>query len=150
MLMEWPGLTLSWLWEMSDANVIDEDVNKARLIYDYCRAHRPRIKLAESWANGASASLVDVGCIPDDRDLLRSLLLTGGGYSRWFEAWRAAIWRDIFPILITRTEFSLPKRTEGFPVLDPVASALLSRLDLRYTNAAPSAGDLLGGIIPIG
>lgn len=88
LLAEWPGLTLSWLWEVTKATP-----EVAQDIYEYLVREDREIPVGGPWGRSVSVPLHQTGCLPSDL-----AIFTGGYWSSsvapytWPHAWRHGVW----------------------------------------------------------
>ena len=134
-LQEWPGLTLPWLWR-----VTDKTPTVAEQVFDWLLAHRRQVRLEGSFAHGALAPIERVGCLPVDQLLFNGDLSPFfGSQNWWLLAWRAGVWKGILTFVGVE---SVPEATrlDGFPVVRPLDAAVLDKVyeaGRRYVS--PSA-----------
>ncbi|WP_344904711.1 HD domain-containing protein [Actinomadura meridiana] len=121
-LLKWPGLTLSWLWQVAESapevaqqifvRLVDEDL---------------RIPIGTSWGQDGKVSARDTGCLPQDQELFGF----EGGYrlsARWFDSWRTGQWTPRVPIKPGIREHPVAAAGAGFPVVDPIDAQMLDQL----------------------
>lgn len=118
-LMDWPGFTMSWLWELAD-----EDIPLAQLVFEYAVAagrYLPVGDLHADWHETAQVSLAAVGCLNGDGELLAEERHRDEG---WFTPWRCGVWRGI----VENPGGCPPMTVAGFPVPDPIDAGFLGDL----------------------
>jgi hypothetical protein len=124
-LQEWPGLTLPWLWR-----VTDKTPTVAEQVFDWLLAHRRQVPVEGSFAHGMLAPVERVGCLPVDQLLFNGEMGPFYGPSvsnMWLLAWRVGIWKGILTFVGMET---VPEatRVDGFPVVRPLDAAVLDKV----------------------
>ena len=137
-LMTWQGFTLSWLWQ-----VTDDDVVRAKQIFDHGVSAGQQIPVFQGSAPDNRAALHVVGCLPLDNEVVR--LKDYYSYGMWITAWRVGVWRSA--ALPADAEHVGAWRIEGFPVPDPVDGKQLSALARNIHNTRPDIGEILHSLI---
>lgn len=139
-LMEWPGFTLSWLWQ-----VVDSDAAVAQQIFEHAVAVRRGVRIGAAWGQATSASLEIVGCFDSDPYLFGPEGRIGAG--RWITAWRTGVWRSLVSAQPNVWRIWPPTEcTTGFPVPEPVDSAVLRQLQPYNGNGMPGGDEVLGAL----
>jgi hypothetical protein len=134
-LQEWRGLTLPWLWR-----VTDKTPTVAEQVFDWLLAHQRQIPVEGSFAHGTLAPIERVGCLPVDQLLFNGDLgLSSGSRNMWLLAWRVGVWKGILTFVGVE---SVPEATQldGFPVVRPLDAAVLDKVyEAGRRYASPSA-----------
>lgn len=144
-LANWQGLTLNWLWK-----VTEKTPAVAETVFDWLAEHDRDLPLEGSWAHGQTPPARRVGCLPVDQELF-----TGGlrGYSdatdQWLLAWRVGVWSGVVRFPGTE-KVPAATRLEGFPIARPRDAAVVDRVyeaGNHYLSSSrygrPSVDDLL-------
>ncbi|MFG1922391.1 caspase family protein [Cryptosporangium sp. NPDC048952] len=137
-LMEWPGLTLAWLWKLTESAP-----RIAQRIFDELVRRDQPIVVGGAWGQNERVQLGRVGCLPEDRKIFdptrRDYFAAG-----WLWHWRAAAWdRPPGPAVAKRrAREALSPETDGRPVAGPIDASILATLG-RYDNGAPITPDQL-------
>ena len=132
-LQNWPGLTLSWLWSVTETTPsIAEDV------FTWLLTHEHELAVEESWGL-ATAPVKRVGCLPTDRELFTGEMFTWfDPTSRaWLTAWRVGIWKGISHF-VGAERIPEATRLDGFPVVHPLDANILSGIYMRGRSRGPS------------
>lgn len=134
-LRHWPGLTLSWLWEVADTTPsIAEDV------FTYLVENEHELAVQGNWGRSTAAAR-HVGCLPVDRELHTGEMIpwAGGPFNWWISAWRVAAWKGI--TTITGMEHvAEPATLVGFPVVGPLDANILGEIyDHSQYNRRPGS-----------
>ncbi|WP_147339730.1 HD domain-containing protein [Actinomadura spongiicola] len=121
-LLRWPGLTLSWLWQVAKSapevaqqifvRLVEEDVH---------------IPIGTSWGQDSSISVRNTGCLPQDQELF-GLEAGSRGFGRWFDAWRSGQWRSRAATKSGIREHPAAVASGGFPIVDPNDAQMLAQL----------------------
>ncbi|WP_081975974.1 caspase family protein [Amycolatopsis sp. MJM2582] len=122
-LQEWAGLTLPWLWDVSDKTpAIAED------IFTYLLAQGHDVSVQGAWGR-TSAPLSQVGCLPIDRELFTGEMIpwSGTARNRWISAWRVGAWKG-GPAFAGSEHVAEPATTAGFPVVSPMDANVLGTI----------------------
>jgi hypothetical protein len=139
-LMRWPGFTLTWLWEVAKS-----DSALAQQIFEYAAPAGQRVKIDEKWPargtgeEGKLVSLGVVGCLPVENEFL----FEARGAARWFEGWRAGVWRSLGVPLPAGVAAGSPGSIAGFPVPDPVDAALIAEWQAQLSDTPTNIARLL-------
>jgi Caspase domain len=133
-LIEWPGYNLSWLWQVAESNPA-----VAQQIFEYAVKAGGSISIGAAWGQSSAVSLDAVGCMPYDRAFMDRM--TSLGY--WLNNWRSGVWRDLVSGRTDSWWVIPPDRVTGFPVPDPIDSALIRRIRFRYPDEMPSRDTIL-------
>lgn len=131
-LLKWPGLTLSWLWQVAESapevaqqifvRLVDEDA---------------RIPIGTSWGQDSKVSARDIGCLPQDQELF-GLEVGYKVFGRWFDSWRTGQWRLRIPTKPGIRERPAAAAGGGFPVVDPIDAQMLDQLShWNWDDAVP-------------
>ncbi|NUT17834.1 MAG: hypothetical protein HOV77_01480 [Hamadaea sp.] len=141
-LMAWPGLTLHWLWQVTNSSPVT-----AQMIFEEACRRRLDLTIGGPWGQGLTASIMDVGCLPVDEQLFQD-----SQYSLadrwWMIVWRSAVWNRKLPGLIPAyAEIPSVARLDGYPVVEPRDALALTDLDsaVNYLSRVgrPEADDLV-------
>ncbi|MFG2091901.1 caspase family protein [Spirillospora sp. NPDC048824] len=120
-LLEWPGLTLSWLWQVAES--VPEI---AQQIFTCLLEQDVPIPIGTSWGQDSKVSARDIGCFPEDRDLFDATRFYSVG--RWFSAWRAGQWGPLIRTKPNIRELPASRAGGGFPIVDPIDAQILDQL----------------------
>jgi hypothetical protein len=82
------------------------------------------------------------GCFPTDAELFEADRRYYF-YARWFSAWRAGTWSKLVRTPAKIRALALADNTSGFPVPDPIDSALFDRLNTSRNDEPPTADSIL-------
>lgn len=123
-LMKWDGFTLSWLWRVADSAPA-----VAQQIFEYAVAAGHRVRVGTAREQSSTVALGVVGCMPEDQHGINQGIYSG----YWMRNWRIGIWRNIASASSRAWWITPPEQVIGFPVPDPIDSALLGRI--RYNDA---------------
>ncbi|MFG1754072.1 HD domain-containing protein [Streptosporangium sandarakinum] len=119
-LVSWPGLTMSWLWELAES-----DLWVAQLVFRHLVSVATVIPMGGSWGDNTRVLVNIVGCCPTDAVLLdpeQGFL----SHSRWFMAWRLGLWSRLITVQFDAWHpRALNTCDEGFPTIDPADGELL-------------------------
>ncbi|UQU62521.1 caspase family protein [Couchioplanes caeruleus] len=124
-LQEWPGLTLPWLWR-----VTDKTPAVAEQVFDRLLAQRRRVPVEGSFAHGVLAPIERVGCLPVDQLLFNGDPISFYGPSAsnmWLLAWRVGIWKGVLTF-VGMEHVPEATRVDGFPVVRPLDAAVLDKV----------------------
>ncbi|SEM64265.1 caspase family protein [Nonomuraea pusilla] len=137
-LMSWPGLTLTWLWEVTESAP-----HVAQRIFDHIVRTGGQLPVGGALAGGAVARSPALGCLPGDERLLDPLR-SGMVHARWFAAWRVGVWVRHTGTRPTGTRIKAPTEDPtGFPVVGPIDADLLTRLDVFRSDVPPGIRELV-------
>ncbi|MDW5322522.1 caspase family protein [Plantactinospora sp. KLBMP9567] len=122
-LARWPGLNLSWFWEVTRSTP-----SVAQDVFSYLAGVDQELPVEGPWGHGVSVPIRRVGCLPVDLDLF-----TGEGAwwigqdQAWLRAWRFGVWRGSAPSL---GEDFVPAvvHTDGLPTVEPFDADMLESL----------------------
>lgn len=129
-LMSWPGLTLSWLWKLTESAP-----QVAQLVFQHLVSVGLPIPAGGFWGSGTHVPVDALGCSPSDWDLFDPGK-TGYIYGRWFAAWRAGQWaRLIGSRSSARHTRAVNTCAEGFPTVDPADAEMLSKINHLSSDA---------------
>ncbi|MEV6482816.1 caspase family protein [Streptomyces sp. NPDC051576] len=131
-LNAWPGLTLSWLWEVTDSSA-----EVAERIFKHLAKTRAEIPIGGGWGQSATVPLAEVGCVPQDKELFDPKSRNYYLYSRWFTIWRSGAWKGRASTQRNLRRIPQALSVEGFPLADPIDGALLARLHRQYGEDSP-------------
>lgn len=136
-LMKWPGLTLSWLWQVAASAP-----EVAQQIFDHMLEEDVAVPVGSSWGQGTQVSVRDTGCLPDDGKLFDP---TRWNYyvSRWFGAWRAGQWAPLVTSKSNVRDRAIAAAGGGFPIVDPIDAQLLDKLSHTMWDNAVSIDQIL-------
>jgi hypothetical protein len=145
-LMKWPGLTLSWLWKVTEtAPAVAQDIFAQLIKVGY------QFPAEGLWGGAEQAPASRVGCLPVDRALFNGEMnhIWNHTSNLWLTGWRAGAWKGIV------SSFGLDHvaevtRLDGFPLVGPLDANVLGEVyDAgRYIGSSaeyghPSVDDLL-------
>ncbi|MFP3962760.1 caspase family protein [Actinomadura fulvescens] len=136
-LLNWPGLTLSWLWQVTESAP-----EVAQQIFDYLVRENASIPVGSVWGHGARVAVGDMGCFPKDGELFNPENWARY-YARWFSAWRAGRWARLVgsrPHAMTAPHVV---NGEGLPAVDPTDAELLSNLNHLHNDGILYVDELL-------
>ncbi|MFJ7218873.1 caspase family protein [Amycolatopsis sp. NPDC098790] len=122
-LQQWAGLTLPWLWDVSERTpAIAEDV------FTFLVAQNHDVSVQGVWGR-TSAPLGQVGCLPIDRELFTGEMIPWRGGTRdwWISAWRVGAWRG-GPAFAGSEHVAEPATIAGFPVVSPMDANVLGTI----------------------
>ncbi|MDQ1034758.1 hypothetical protein QFZ75_001174 [Streptomyces sp. V3I8] len=131
-LDDWPGLTLSWLWEVTNSSA-----EVAERVFKHLVEVEAEIPIGGGWGQSATISLAGTGCVPQDKELFDPKSRGYYLYSRWFTIWRSGAWKGRSSAQWNLRRIPQALSVEGFPVADPVDGALLARLNHHYGEDRP-------------
>lgn len=144
-LQQWPGLTLPWLWDVSDNTpAIAEDV------FAYLLTQKQEVSVQGAWGR-ITAPLSQVGCLLIDRELFTGELILRGRQAEgsWMSSWRVGAWKGV-TTFVGSEKVAEPATTSGFPVVSPMDANVLEAIHSagRYYGATgrfgrPSIGEIL-------
>ncbi|MEU8041153.1 caspase family protein [Streptosporangium sp. NPDC049078] len=123
MLMDWPGLSLSWLWDVTKSTP-----EVAQRVFDHLVRSGTEIQAGGGWGQGTTVPAAQVGCVPEDRELFDPKNWYSF-YAGWFMTWRSGVWKRLVGGQRTFRRIPSALSVEGFPVAGPIDGALLSRLN---------------------
>ncbi|MBO4208841.1 wHTH domain-containing protein [Micromonospora echinofusca] len=115
-LVGWPGLTLRWLWSVTEAKP-----EVAQQVYEYLVEHGVRIPLGREAVDAELVDLGRVGCVPRDGRLL--VQMGSASMPGWLHSWRRAVWSLAGPV---GSRWASVARIEGYPVPAPLDGHLLT------------------------
>ncbi|MFC0038821.1 caspase family protein [Actinomadura rayongensis] len=121
-LMAWSGLTLNWLWQVTESAP-----EIAQQVFDHLVERRHALPIGSSWAQDAEALLNEIGCLPDDRKLFEQDRYLG--YGHWFTTWRTGIWSRLVSFRLRTRDRPSTVATEGFPVIEPGDAEIIAKLE---------------------
>ena len=159
-LMEWPGFTLSWLWEMARAassSLPARDLARAQEIFEHAANADKSVAVAgDEGPQGRPVPLRVTGCVPADDSVLSVNSSSRGPDT--FKAWRGGVWRSLGRDLqglqlLSEDEQILhraPERITGFPVPDAIDGAMLDAWAARGWYEPTSAHALLSAATAVG
>jgi hypothetical protein len=144
-LRQWPGLTLPWLWDVSNKTpVIAGDV------FTYLLTQEHDVSVQGAWGR-TSAPLGQVGCLPIDRELFTGEMIPWAAGMRdwWISAWRVGAWKGV-TTFVRSEQVAEPATIAGFPVVSPMDANVLGTIYFSghyYRSAAqyghPSIAEIL-------
>ncbi|MEU3994393.1 caspase family protein [Streptomyces fungicidicus] len=141
-LKAWPGLTLSWLWEVTDSSA-----EVAERVFQHLVDAGAEIAIGGGWGQSTTVPLAEVGCVPQDKDLFDPKSRGYYLYSRWFTTWRSGAWKGRSSTQRNLRRLPQALSVEGFPVADPIDGSLLARLRRQYGEDSPVLlEEILGAI----
>ncbi|WP_106402822.1 HD domain-containing protein [Actinocorallia populi] len=121
-LLDWPELTLTWLWKVTDSAP-----RVAQSIYRFLVAEQHPTPLGGSRGD-ARAPLTELGCLPFDHMIVG--IQSWGWHSadrRWLLAWRQGVWAQVANVSAER-HLPVPQDLAGFPAAGPEDSAALTKV----------------------
>jgi Caspase domain len=123
-LQEWSGLTLSWLWKVTETTP-----GVAEEVFNWLVNHGRDMPIEVSWAHSAPPSAARVGCLPVDRELFTGEML-GPVYDSsnlWLVCWRVGVWKGILTFIGVE---NVPEviRLDGFPVVRPRDASVIDQI----------------------
>ncbi|TDD50023.1 hypothetical protein E1286_12870 [Nonomuraea terrae] len=123
-LETWPGLTMSWLWEMTE-----DTPQRAQRVFDHLVKIDAQVPIGEFWARDLLVPIRAVGCLPEDAALL-SLRSQEGRYAVWLRTWRALQWHALLGHIPRSRMIQAAGggSGEGCPLVGPVDAKLLEGL----------------------
>ncbi|MBN6055206.1 caspase family protein, partial [Nonomuraea sp. RK-328] len=123
-LERWPGLTMSWLWQMTE-----KTPRTAQRAFEYLSKADASLPIGLTWAQETTVSVAKIGCLPVDGRLFNPHERpTSLGH--WLRTWRGRQWDQLNTYFLgSRAKGVGAGSAEGYPVVDPVDADLLSRLD---------------------
>ncbi|QXJ22964.1 caspase family protein [Actinomadura graeca] len=136
-LVEWPGLTVSWLWQVAESAP-----EVAQQIFEYLVEEDVRLRIGISWGQSTDVPVRKVGCLPADRKLY-DLADRNAYFSRWFGAWRAGQWEPLVVSKANVREHAIASASDGFPVVDPIDAKLLDKLSHQLWDNPVSVDNML-------
>ncbi|MFI6159166.1 caspase family protein [Micromonospora haikouensis] len=117
-LMTWPGLTLSWLWEVAEATP-----GVANDIFQRLLADGRSLAVEGAVGDGLAPEIRRVGCLPLDQRIV------GEGFhyfqDDWMTKWRLGVWKDYLK-LPSWYRVAAPRDISGLPLVDPFDAEILS------------------------
>ena len=127
-LMDWAGLSLSWLWEVAKSNP-----EVAQRIFTHLLNNDKVIPVGGTWGQNAKVSIAEVGCLPDDERLFDPKEKFRY-YGNWFASWRSGVWSKNVKPRSLKSDIPSAVAVAGFPVVDAIDGALLGRLGRFGSN----------------
>ncbi|MGW0058615.1 HD domain-containing protein [Streptosporangium sandarakinum] len=119
-LVSWPGLTMSWLWELAESAP-----KVAQLVFRHLVSVSAVIPMGGSWRDDTRVPLDAIGCCPIDASLLDPER-GWTNYNRWFTTWRVSQWSRLIAVQFKSWHpRALNACSEGFPTIDPLDTQLL-------------------------
>ncbi len=116
-LMDWPGLTLPWLWEVAETTP-----SVANDIFQRLRAEGRSLAVEGAVGHGVTADIRRVGCFPLDKTIV------GAGFhffsNDWLTQWRLGVWKDYLQ-LPAWYRVAAPGDISGLPLVDPFDAQVL-------------------------
>lgn len=130
-LQEWPGLTLSWLWQ-----VTDKTPAVAEEVFGWLVDNDREMPIEGSRAHSAPPPAARVGCLPVDRDLFNGEMYWSSydGTNMWLVGWRVGVWKGILAFVGVE---NVPEavRLDGLPVVRPLDASVIDQI---YEAGGPS------------
>jgi hypothetical protein len=118
-LMEWPGFTLSWLWQVADSQPLI-----AQQIFEHAVAAGRRVKTGTAWGRAEPVALDEVGCFGGDADIFGR----GNSISFSVNSWRKGVWRHLMPTQSRIWAVPTAEQVCGFRVPDPIDAMLIKKV----------------------
>ncbi|GGT38400.1 caspase family protein [Nonomuraea spiralis] len=132
-LMLWPGLTLTWLWAVTESAP-----RVAQRIFNHLVRTNTQIPVGGTMAAGAVMRSPALGCLPDDQRLLDPMRWRGY-HARWFAGWRVGAWTRHAGARPAGTSIqAVTQDPSGFPTAGPIDAELLTQLDAFTRAVAPN------------
>jgi hypothetical protein len=123
-LQAWPGLTLSWLWKVTETTP-----GVAEEVFNWLLDHDHGMPIEGSWAHRVPPKAARVGCLPVDRELFSGeLFWSSYNYANlWLLCWRVGVWKGIFTFIGVE---NVPEVIclDGFPVVRPRDAAVIDEI----------------------
>jgi hypothetical protein len=120
-LLEWPGLTLSWLWQLTESKPA-----VAQHIFDKLVSLDWELPVEGAWGHGVRVRASQVGCLPRDREVFgRDSWAVGS--AAWLSAWRMGVWRGMVPAP-AGSALPVPTRLDGYPSVTPFDAEVLDQI----------------------
>ncbi|GAA2863227.1 caspase family protein [Nonomuraea rubra] len=130
-LVEWPGLTMAWLWEMASYSPA-----RAQQVFDHLVAADVHLPVGGGWPQEVKVALRRVGCMPQDNEILARESLSGLR-TEWWRSWRVRQWHDVAPQVVEPLVGPVEHGSMvGFPLVGPEDAKLLK--DLRHGSVDTS------------
>jgi hypothetical protein len=123
-LQEWPGLKLSWLWQ-----VTDKAPRIAEEIFQWLVGNDRTIPMGAFWAHNEPVPVARVGCLPVDQQLLNGELWWSSfaETSMWLVSWRVGVWKGTLSFIgidgVPEVEC-----LDGFPIVGPLDASVIDRV----------------------
>jgi hypothetical protein len=127
-LMEWPGLSLSWLWEVTNSTP-----EVAQRIFEHLVEMDTSIPVGGARGTSGTVQAAQIGCLPYDAELLDSSNWNRY-FARWFVSWRTSALTELANSQRGRRYIPSVASREGFPTVDPIDGALLGELNWYHRN----------------
>ncbi|NUW34033.1 caspase family protein [Nonomuraea sp. SMC257] len=137
-LERWPGLTMAWLWQMTE-----ETPRTAQRVFEHLRDRDLSLPIGLAWAQDTTVPVARVGCLPEDAEIFNPheghVAL---GY--WVRAWRSRLWAEFDGSFLGRRSAGAKQGSaEGYPVAGPADAWPLGRIGL-YRDRPLILDDMLG------
>ncbi|OLT12465.1 hypothetical protein BJF79_22280 [Actinomadura sp. CNU-125] len=136
-LINWPGFTLSWLWQVAESNP-----EIAQQIFEYAVAERVSVPVGSAWGHGAEVVLNDMGCLPYDQELFKPENWLRY-FARWFAAWRAGRWARLVGAHPNTQTTPQVITGDGLPIVEPIDGELLGNISHFHRDDAAQVDDIL-------
>ncbi|MGW5578891.1 wHTH domain-containing protein [Micromonospora chokoriensis] len=123
-LSNWPGLTLNWLWK-----VTEKSPEIAEAVFEWLVTHDRDITIEGSWVHGRSAPIQRIGCLPVDQELFTGELRPRRFYNdhMWLLTWRIGAWRDVVH-LPGWEQVPVAACLDGHPLARPLDAAVVHKI----------------------
>ncbi|WP_170321609.1 HD domain-containing protein [Acrocarpospora pleiomorpha] len=139
-LMEWPGLSLSWLWEVTNSAP-----EVAQRIFEHLVKTDTPLLVGGTRAKSGTVRAAEIGCLPYDKELLDSSNWNRY-FARWYSSWRTGVWMELANSQRGHRRIPPVVSHRGFPMVDPIDGALLGGLKWYHREDAVWVDKILEAI----
>ncbi|WP_424530871.1 HD domain-containing protein [Sphaerisporangium viridialbum] len=139
-LMSWPGLTLIWLWELTE-----NEPRIAQLVFDHLVSTGRSIPLGDVREPDPQIPIGTLGCLPEDQQFLHNppRMLP----YKCIDMWRAGQWARLVGSRSTRGyPLALHTCAEGSPIVSPADRSLLESFQSFKSNTIIDLDTIVGAV----